>query len=319
MIPVKTVEYIRRIDPLRIILIASPPPFCDEYAETLQNLGYRENQNYFRVLNWEADTEFYVKTRCLCPLDLNGIKQSSFETLQYFRDFCDANSLRYYICGGTMLGSVRHKGFIPWDDDIDVDMPLPDYLKFYKTFKGNERFHLGHGDLIGTGGVETARFLRVLDRSVALRITMFPHRRVTSTGIDIFPLCGLPSDKTARGNFISKISYIEWESRFVRVTAMGDAKVQDSYYRRINLMRKYYNFDKADWVGYTPCPYEEKAAFKREIYDDVCKYEFNGDYFAGPKNYDYYLTTLFGKNYMTPPPPERQKVHQFEAFAQPLE
>jgi LPS biosynthesis protein len=316
LLRVKGKEYLRRFDANKIILIASPDIIGNEYARILETFGYEENIHYFRVIDWLAPTDFQIKTQDLQLLMLSDIQKSSLEALIYFRDFCDSHGLRYYLCGGTFLGAIRHKGFIPWDDDIDVDMPLPDYLKFYELFKGNERFQLGHGDLLGTQGVETARFLRVLDRNIALRITMFPSRRITSTGIDIFPLCGLPSDAEMRKNFITKVSYIEWQSRFARVTAMGEHEVQNPYYRRINTMRKYYHFDNSDWVGYTPCPYEEKACFPREIYDEIAKYQFEGEFFTAPKDYNKYLTHLFGKDYIMPPPPENQKAHEFEAFEQ---
>jgi len=316
LLPVKGIEYLRQFDSNKVILISSQTLVGDEYAALLDSFGYKEGTHYFRVLDWEAPTEFKTKTRGLRPLELSDIQKSSFETLKYFRDFCNKHNLRYYLCGGTFLGAVRHKGFIPWDDDIDVDMPLPDYLKFYELFKGDERFRKGHGDLLGTRGVETARFLRVLDRDVALRITMFPHRRITSTGIDIFPLCGLPREGKARTHFIRKISYIEWQSRYARVFAMGDHAVQDEYYKRINTMRKYYHFDKSEWVGYTPCPYEEKACFSRSIYDEIATYQFEGELFTAPRDYEQYLTTLYGADYMTLPPLEDQKAHEFEAFSQ---
>jgi phosphorylcholine metabolism protein LicD len=116
--------------------------------------------------------------------------------------------------------------------------------------------------------------------------------------------------------FVAKVSRLEWESRYKRVFAMGNEKVQDPYFRKINLMRRMYHFDYSDYVGYTPCPYEMRSTFRREIYDNIRKYEFCGERFAGPADYDYYLTTLYGKNYMTPPSPEMQKAHEFEAFYQ---
>jgi phosphorylcholine metabolism protein LicD len=314
IIPIISADQFPKPDNTSIVFIATEPPEKDEYAAILKKLGYKQNENYFDVLKWDNQTEFDNKIKTAKQLTLRDMQKSSLETLKFFRDFCDDNGLRYYICGGTLLGVVRHKGFIPWDDDVDVDMPFADYLKFYELFKETSRFKLSHGDLVGKGGVETARFLRVIDKNVSLRITMFPHRRVTSTGIDIFPLCGLPSDESARKIFVSKVSYAEWESRYARVFAMGDESVQDPYYKKISLIRDIYHFDYSEYVGYTPCPYEMKSTFKRSIYDNTAKYEFCGEYFTGPADYDYYLTTLYGKDYMIPPPPEKQIAHKFEAF-----
>ena len=57
------------------------------------------------------------------------LKQMLLDMLSWFHGFCVRNGLQYYVLGGTMLGAVRHKGFIPWDDDIDVGMPRADYLR----------------------------------------------------------------------------------------------------------------------------------------------------------------------------------------------
>lgn len=62
--------------------------------------------------------------------ELRKLQLVELEILKFFSQFCEENNLRYYMIGGTMLGAIRHKEFIPWDDDIDIGMPRPDYEKF---------------------------------------------------------------------------------------------------------------------------------------------------------------------------------------------
>ena len=68
-------------------------------------------------------------------LDIDEIKNIEIEILKTFADFCKQNNLRYYLAYGTLIGAVRHKGFIPWDDDIDLEMPREDYNKMIELLK----------------------------------------------------------------------------------------------------------------------------------------------------------------------------------------
>ena len=63
-----------------------------------------------------------------------ALQEKSLEIFKYFQKLCKENGLRYWVGGGTLIGAMRHQGFIPWDDDIDVFMPRPDYEKFYEIW-----------------------------------------------------------------------------------------------------------------------------------------------------------------------------------------
>ena len=66
---------------------------------------------------------------------LRKLQLAELEILKFLVKICEENNIRYYISGGTYLGAVRHKGFIPWDDDVDIAMPRKEYERFLEIFK----------------------------------------------------------------------------------------------------------------------------------------------------------------------------------------
>lgn len=127
-------------------------------------------------------------------LTIDELKSVELDILKNVADFCDKNNIRYYLGGGTLLGAVRHKGFIPWDDDIDILMPRPDYMRFIKMFNGAYPFYVVkaiENDIMYWRTFAKVFDLRTYLQEDAIRI----DKKDNSAFIDIFPVDGLPKKK----------------------------------------------------------------------------------------------------------------------------
>lgn len=133
-----------------------------------------------------------MDTRALKEMTLKDIQSESLRILLAVDEFCRAEGIRYTLAGGTLLGAVRHKGFIPWDDDIDIDMPREDFDRFFATFGRR-------GGLVGIAPKTGNSFMtygRVYDTE---RTYAKPWRPVSTEEdlgiwIDVFPLDNVPDD-----------------------------------------------------------------------------------------------------------------------------
>ena len=133
-------------------------------------------------------------------MQLREIKDIELDILIAFNKFCQDNNLKYYLSGGTLLGAIRHKGFIPWDDDIDVCMPRPDYERLMKIFPNiymnkyklktisRKNFICPFAKIIDINTRVDFKYLNNIDKNLWL---------------DIFPIDGLPKSKKKQIEFIS--------------------------------------------------------------------------------------------------------------------
>ncbi len=256
------------------------------------------------------------------PKDLRKLQLIQLEMLIEVDRICRKCGIKYNIIAGTLLGAVRHKGYIPWDDDADVALLRPEYEKFReacKTELDKSRFYFqdhrntkgyrwGYGKLRRKG----TEFIRKGQEHMPYKSGVF---------IDIFPLDNVPDDELERW-------FHNLHCNLIRKTlwsAVGEkadkSSIMRALYSLLNLIpRKLvflhykcfqdkYNSTPTKMVRILTFPTPNKNyGYFRRWYEESADYEFEGHIFKGIKDYDEYLTFKFG-DYMKLPPEEQRKTH----------
>ena len=140
-----------------------------------------------------------MKKRLITAVEL---KEIQLEILKTIHDFCLQNDIRYSLAAGTLLGAIRHKGYIPWDDDIDIMMPRPDYERFCRIFPNYSKHYKIQN--YHTDDTYWYNFGKVIDTRTMLTE---PGAR-TGVYVDVFIIDGLPDNEIVIQETESKVSYL---------------------------------------------------------------------------------------------------------------
>lgn len=254
-------------------------------------------------------------------------RQIQLELLSSISDFCFEHQIKFSLSHGSLLGAVRHKGFIPWDDDIDLSMPRPDYDRFCKTYHAeNSSVHWYRND-----NSYIYPFAKVYsDKTTGCR-SGFPKMRL-AVHVDVFPLDGLPSNETkfklllcVRSLFASllvlrNISFFRTDrpiGKQMTVCLASPLRIFPNrlYLGMLDWLFRRCRFETAQLVGCViSTATSAKNRMSASVYREISPVEFEGRSFPAFRDADTYLRSLYG-DYMTPPPPqERIPSHDFCAF-----
>lgn len=261
----------------------------------------------------------------MSPAELKKLQETQMELIAEVDRICKKCNIRYNMVGGTMLGAIRHKGYIPWDDDADIGFLREEYEKFReacKTELDHEKFYMQ--DLRDTKGYRWGygKLRRRGTEFIRLNQEKMPYGMGIS--IDLMPFDNVPDGALARRwhflrcymyrkffwSRIGKDTAKHWWQRFCfRLMDLVPMEyLVSSFSSFIEQCRKY---DKTDLVRILTFPTPKGEGFfgyERRWYEDLAIYPFGTMQLPGAADYDGYLTVKYG-NYMELPPENKRKVH----------
>jgi LPS biosynthesis protein len=278
---------------------------------------------------------FLQKSDCGREMTQEEIRGIQLNMLDQLAEFLRANGLRYYLSGGTLLGAVRHKGYIPWDDDIDINIPRPDCEKLFQLCGGKI------GDyVLCRGGEEDIYSKRcfwyrlynpeVLVESYMGGVSKEPY--YMPLYIDIFPIDGFPEGDFATKVFCHRLSLrckillVAANDKVVGKTAFRKLIHYIAYVpvhligyrfwcRRFLRLAQKYRFDDCNYVGATTIVhYLPREKMEKEPYLRPVAMEFEDRSFDCPGSYDTYLKSLYGSYWELPPEEKRRTEHVFHFY-----
>ncbi len=282
--------------------------------------------------------------------NLRKLQLSELDIIRVFVDICQREHLRYYMIGGTMLGAIRHRGFIPWDDDVDIGMPREDYDRLFELLKDGEGLP-EHFEYLNFKIREDYNryFSRIVDNRVRVYNASGGREIVESAWIDIFPLDGNPNIPFFR--YLHYTSCMWTRLRYhlscfdylVNLGRPGRPLYQRliiAAAKRVNVGRKAdtksilweidkklhrYGWNKSTTGANVFGAYAYREIVPKNVWggDNARLYPFEDLRLPGPRLYDEFLSRFYG-DYMTPPAEGSRDKHnirkiEFDTFKENAE
>jgi len=250
------------------------------------------------------------------------LKTIQMDLLRKTAAFCEKNNLRYFLCGGTLIGAVRHHGYIPWDDDIDICMPRPDYDRFVHTFNQPDNYYqVLEMSINKKYGLP---FAKVHDTRTTIDELQY-SQDLFGVYIDIFPIDGVKEDQqvyniqryrkllhTKKANYYQRTLSKKIINTFGKIMLLPFSvhqilKLMDNEARK-------YPFGSTPRAGVIINPYGPGEIVELSVFDKAIPMKFEDGEYMVPIGYDTWLRSIYGDYMQLPPEDKRHSPHIFNAY-----
>lgn len=255
-------------------------------------------------------------------------KQEILRVFSVFVEICKDNGLNYYVAFGSAIGAVRHNGFIPWDDDIDVLMPRADYDRFLELYDNKTV-----DECVLIKPSESNRYYLSFAKLVSTKTTLLEHpegRCVLGAFVDVFPMDGFPNDKTEQIKKIRKFDKLQTMFTYCSSDYNYLNLIKKEQFSLLLLdlffsvnrkgIRKYllklmdrecreYDYDSSDYVGCLGVAFRGRGICPKKWFEQYEEILFDGIKVRICSGYDSFLRQIYGDYMQFPPESERRSQH----------
>lgn len=295
-----------------IIIVASSA--YDAICHEAKALGYQEGTEIYRLktFDYQGIPELFHKNMIQCTQ--REVQMEELRILIYIRNLCQKHHLRYFLAYGTLLGAVRHQGFIPWDDDVDIFMPYPDYVQFCKLCSEEDVYELD--TMLNTNQTPLCLLdiTKIRSKSMYSEFRVFPLRAKVGVCVDIFPMSGCPDTLEKRTEYHAAMSKYDdvWNEKIVipMCTPQYSQEEHKKIFKDFIQFSTKYDYDSSAFVEVIGAHPGIRCTAPRELYGNTVTMSFEGEEFCVPSGWDEILRDCYG-DYMELPPAQQRKPHHF--------
>ena len=256
-------------------------------------------------------------------ITLDELRNIQLDILDKIDEYCRKNNLRYSLGGGTLLGAVRHKGYIPWDDDIDIMLPRPDYDKFIREF-GSLYEHLKVQNYLNDEACYIP-FSKVFDN----RTTLIEPGMINGIYVDVFPIEGLPKEEDIDAYLAKQDKLLNIVTKTTRYYRFKKGKLwlyikyllkrlvyppRESAIKELENLYHSSDFDISELSGAITGRYKRKEIMTSDVFKSYIDLPFEGRTYSAITDFDSYLTKHYGDYMKLPPKDQQVSNHNFIAY-----
>lgn len=264
-------------------------------------------------------------------IDLETMKQLQIEMLKYIDRICKKNNIEYFLVGGSLIGAVRHNGFIPWDDDIDIALTYKNYQRLYNVLikDNDDRYKIMNHD---SNSEYFYPYAKLIDTKTILHETNYKEIKDYGVYVDIFTYYNLPNDENRRIRQYKKIKNIQrqifyygstnpYNSNIIKnilkipLVIYSKKKGIDKILKNYNKILSEYSDENTTYVISNWPLYKMNGEIQKfSSIKETTSHKFESMQALIPINYDEFLKTTFGDYMKLPPESERVVRHINEVY-----